>query len=133
MATIVKKIQALSEWLTFTLDTTIISPPVIKVKVRPINGIQSGDFLSTLPTGEIAFGSYMVDTAADAIREWDLTDSEGRPLPLSTDNRQGYLRLLLASRIVEDGETKDRDEAKDKYFAKEIFNYASDLDNFLKN
>jgi hypothetical protein len=122
MAQIKKEILALSEWQSFELlSNSVIDPPVLKLRLKPINRLESVDFLDRTED-RVKYGSYIIGAAMEAVHDWDLTGLDGKPLALDVVNRNSYLKVLLGEQTT-DG----------KLLGQAIYDYASDVGNFLKN
>ena len=119
----IKKLIALSEWLTYEFDSAyldpriILDPPILKLRVRPINVM----VLSDIEPKELKQSSMTFEMAVDAIQEWDLAD-EGTPIPCDEKNKRFHLPILLNQKI------KD----KNTFLWIELMNYAGDLGHFVR-
>ena len=121
MSEIVKRYKQ-SDWLEFELETDLIEPPVLKLKVTPLNRIYSLD-------GYIEMGNKLKKTTTtqlllslilDVVQDWDLT-LKGKPIPVTDENKRNCLVPLF-------GEKVKGKEATLLGF--ELFNYVINLDNF---
>jgi hypothetical protein len=119
----IKKLIALSEWLTYEFDPgymdprLILDPPIFKVRVRPINAM----VLSDIEPKELKQSSMTFEMVVDAVQEWDLTD-EGTPIPCTEENKRLHLPILINQKIKE----------KNTFLWIELMNYAGDLGNFIR-
>ncbi len=77
---VLKKYQAKSNWLKYELQTKYLEPPVLTVQLRHFSPLEA------VPTAADVNRSYdpafLVDLAAKAIQDWDLTDEDGKKIPL---------------------------------------------------
>ena len=118
----IKDIVALSEWLTFELNTEWFSPPVIKLRLSPI--------LEDLPILEMAgkeekdvtIGSIVGHKIYQAVQDWDFTD-KGEKVPLTSANKEMILKPLLGLTV----------KGEKKILGIAIIEYARNKENFLKN
>jgi hypothetical protein len=124
MPKLVKDSVAVSDWQTYELDTTLLDPPVLKLKLRPASalaGVNAGP--------AAAFSSYLVASAIDAVADWDLTETvEGKdmPVPCTDENKR---RLANGLRVLFSRKLKGTEEI----LAWAVLGYAGDERNFLKN
>jgi hypothetical protein len=122
MAQIKKEILALSEWLSIELlSNSVIDPPVLKLRLKPINRLESVDFMERTED-RVKYGSYIIGAAMEAVHDWDLAGLDGKPLPLDETNRNSYLKVLLGEQTA-DG----------ILLGYVIYEFASNVGNFLKN
>jgi hypothetical protein len=120
----IKKIEPLSGWASFELDTTVLNPPIVKLKVSPIDLGQVKDVVDAGRGGK--FSLVEKELLIEAVKEWDIS-LDGVALPCSEENKRKYLWLLLGLPVkAKEGETG-------QVFAHELLAYASDLENFVKN
>jgi hypothetical protein len=93
----IKKTRHLSEWVEYLLDTTMVEPPVLKVRLKMMDAY---DMVDTVEAGaEGKMGRYVLTNALEAVQEWDLTEN-GEPIPCTTENKWGYLRDLMGEPVV---------------------------------
>jgi hypothetical protein len=122
MPSLKKGALVVSDWVTFELDTDLIDPPVIRLRLRPVLPLAGRN----AGPGAL-WASYMVAAAIDAVAEWDLTDElEGGPVPCDDEHKsrlQNGLRLLFSRTVKGSTDT----------LAWAVLGYAADERNFLKN
>ena len=117
----IKNIEVLSEWLEFKLETKLINPPIIKLKVSPIYSIAAVDHVDE--KGEVkSLTKLIVDEVLAATKEWDLT-LDGKPVPVDDESKRRCLLPLLGIKI----------KRKESLLGLALFTYASNLENFVKN
>ena len=117
-----KEREAISDWIKFDLDTKELDPPVIKLKLRPIESITNVDSWGgngrLLRTSEVVLQKAMISVA-----EWDL-QVKGKPLPIEDPRiKQRVLRRLLGEKL----------KGSQELLGNAIMAYAEELDNFSKN
>jgi hypothetical protein len=119
-----RNVAPVSEWMAFELDTKIIEPPIVSVRLVPLDDT---GFIDLAESGERPrLSAVLIQEALSAIVEWDL-ELDGAPLPCTDESKKNHhyeLKLLLTSWVK--GE-------KPTYLATAIIEYARNLDNFLKN
>jgi len=98
MSRIVKRLEQLSAWIEYTLITTLIDPPVLRVRLRPTDAFDVADSLVGV-SGIPVYGRALLTQALNAIAEVDLVDLEGKPIVLSAENREAVLRDLLTENV----------------------------------
>jgi len=113
----IKKLIALSEWLTYELETTILDPPILKIKVRPINAMATTD----VGIENLKFGAVMIEMVIDAVQEWDIAD-EGNPILCNDEMKRLHLPFLLSQKI----------KGKDTLLGIEVLRYAGDIEHFIR-
>jgi len=122
MMTDVKKIRELSGWLTFELDTKLLDPPILRVRVKPI--VMMEGIRAVLKIGLSENFHKLIELqyrlAIECIQEWDLTH-KGKPLPCNAETKEKYLKCLLGEK------TKSG-----ILLMQELIIYASELENFLQ-
>ena len=93
----IKRLEQLTGWIEYALVTTLLDPPVLKLRLRPLD---SFSMVTTDPAATtFRFGQFAVDNAIEAVAEWDLADN-GVPIPVTPENKVLYLRPILAE-VVE--------------------------------
>ena len=129
----IKKLNPLSEWLEFELETppAWLDSPTVRFRVRPITGLSGFNVTAEDRAPSAAFAAMVID----AIEEWGFTNTvadpqsgkmEQKPLPCTTETKQGYagnLRVLLGSEL----------KGKKGLLGIELAAFAADPENFLKN
>jgi len=84
-----------SEWVEYELDTDLLDPAVLRVRLKPIDGFMVADELGI--NGELKrIGEGVVRLAMAAVVEWDLT-KEGEAIEVTEENKALYLRPLLTA------------------------------------
>ena len=121
----IKKIEPISDWVAFELDTTVLNPPIVRLKVSPID---LGEIKDLVDGGKgTKFSMVEKELLIDAVKEWDVS-LDGVALPCSEENKRKYLWLLLGLPV----KAKEGEKAG-QVFAHELLAYVSDLENFVKN
>jgi len=121
MANLIRRAVAqTSDWRTYELETKLLDPPVLKVKLRPLDAFDLADAMPE--DGRLAKGSMVLEGAVAAIVEWDLAEA-GKPIPIDPGTKLAVLRPLMAEKV------KDRKEL----LAQAIFIDARDEGTFLGN
>ena len=124
MGEIKKRFRGVSEPVTYELETDLIDPPSITVRVRPISKVGLVDAVDFVAgEKEPHFSRYVLESVLEAVQDWDLT-LDGERLPLNAENKRAYLWPLLGEKVKGDGQT---------LLGLVIFAYAADQSNFLKN
>ena len=92
----IKRLEQLTGWIEYALVTTLLDPPVLKLRLRPLD---SFNMITVDPAGaSFAFGRFAADNAIEAVAEWDLC-AEGVPIPVTLENKVLYLRPILAEPV----------------------------------
>lgn len=112
-----KNLIALSDWLTYELETELLTPPIIKLKIKPVDSLIVYDVQK-----DSRFSKCVTEMLLDAVQEWDLVDGD-KPLPCDEKNKRKYLPLLFGMKIKE----------KTTLLGIEILSFAGEIENFLKN
>jgi len=117
----IKKLIGLSDWLTYKLDTSLLEPPEIRVRMRPISGMAPLDaIVEDAAVKKVRLSRIIIDAVCDAVEEWDLS-IDGKPLDPTAGNKAVYLVPLLGERVAESG----------SLLGLELLNYGWSIDNFL--
>lgn len=121
-----KERKARSEWIKFELDTKELDPPVIELRLSPIESITNVDSFDG--TGKLKlFSEVVLMKAMACIAEWDIKQN-GKPLPIEDLKiKERVLRRLLGEHL------KGKKDEKRKLLGNAIIEYATNLENFLKN
>ena len=122
----IKKIEPLSEWISFELDTTILDPPIFKVRMEPIDMARI-TFL--VADGERDIMGVQKELIIKAIKEWDLAFN-GEVIPCTDEKKKEYgstLRFILGRSL------KSEDKDHPKFLLNELLEFASNDETFLKN
>lgn len=115
-----KEVKALSEWVKFELETDLIDPPVIEFRLAPIYTVDVFDGVDD--EGKFKFKKYYVQTVLDCTKEWNVKKG-GKTIELTDEVKQRHLMPLLSAKV----------KGKNTMLITEIYNHASNLDNFVKN
>ena len=117
-----KPIEALSGWMEYRLAATDkLDPPVFRCRLRPVDTF---NLIDGIPAdGKMKMGRATVEIAIDAIAEWDLA-IEGVPIPLTSENKMGWLRPIIAEPL---------DRPDKQLLGVAILLDAQNRENFLKN
>jgi hypothetical protein len=93
----IKRLVQLTGWVEYKLETALLDPPILKVRLRPLDSFS----MVTIDPGDPSFryGKFATDNAIEAVAEWDLTEN-GVPIPVTPENKVLYLRPILAE-VVE--------------------------------
>lgn len=122
MAEVKKKFRVLSDWLTYELETDALEPPILKVRVKPIYGINAVDYMVGEGVERLKFSTFIFNSVIEAVQEWDLTEN-GVPISITHENKMACFGPRLSDRIKDSG----------IILGIEIFNFATNQENFLKN
>jgi len=123
VAEIKKKIEVISNWLEYELETDIIEPPVLKVRLSPLTDMEYIESYD-VPAGEIKpLTKIIISRILSAVNDWDLT-LKGKKIQVTEENKRKYLVILLGTKVKGKGKG---------LLGFELLNYASNWDNFLKN
>lgn len=122
-----KERKARSEWIKFELDTKEIDPPVIELRLSPIESITNIDSFDR--TGKFkVFSEVVLMKAMACIAEWDIQQN-GKPLPIEDlEIKERVLRRLLGERLK-----KKKEDEQAKLLGNAIIEYSTNFENFLKN
>ncbi|HUV39028.1 MAG TPA: hypothetical protein VMY39_05410 [Planctomycetota bacterium] len=117
----IKNLAPISEWITYELDTELLNPPVLKLRLRPMTGWDA----INIDAGQRSVSSTMAEMIIGAIVDWDLSE-KGEPIPCNEDAKARhsvFLRCLLGQKL------------KDArlLLGLEIALFAGNAENFLKN
>jgi hypothetical protein len=115
-----KRLEQLSGWLTYELETTLLDPPVLKVRLRPMDNYDAAQGRDVWRSSSRA----MLEVALAAVAEWDLTEN-GVPIPFPSDPaiKAAALRPLMSEKVV----------GRDSILGTAIFTDSLDRGLFLKN
>lgn len=119
MTELKKEVKPLSEFIKFELETNMIDPPKIELRLAPIYQL---DVLGGIDENGFQFKKYYIEAILECVKEWDVTRG-GKAIPLTDEIKRKHLHPLLSAKM----------KGEDKLLANAIFAYARDLDNFLKN
>ena len=119
MTELKKEIKPLSEFIKFELETDMIDPPEIELRLAPIYEL---DVLDGIDEGGFKFKKYYIETILECVKEWNVKQG-GKVIPLTDEIKRKHLHPLLSAKV----------KGKTILLANAIFTYAKNLDNFLKN
>ena len=92
----IKKLEQLTGWVEYKLLSTLLDPPILKLRLRPLD---SFSMVTADPAGaSFAYGRFAADNAIEAVAEWDLTEN-GVAIPVTPENKVLYLRPILAEMV----------------------------------
>lgn len=116
-----KERKARSDWIKYELDTKELDPPVVSLRLQPIESITNVD--SWGGDGRIMlFSEVVLRKAMTCVAEWDLT-TKGKPLPIEDPKiKERALRRLLGEKL----------KGQKELLGNAIIGYAQNLDNFSK-
>jgi len=117
-----KERKAISEWMKFELETKELDPPIIELRLSPIESITNIDSFDG--NGRVRLYSEVVlRKAMLAVTEWNIKQ-KGKPLDIEDlEIKERVLRRLLGERL----------KGKKELLGNAIMTYAQNLDNFSKN
>ena len=122
MTELKKEIKPLSEFMKFELETDLIDPPEIELRLSPIYQI---DVLEGMDDkGGFKFKKYYIETILECVKEWNVKKG-GEVIPLTDGVKRKHLYPLLSAQM--------KGEKPGFILANAIARYARDLNNFLKN
>jgi hypothetical protein len=113
----IKKLVGLSEWQTYELDSTILDPPTLRLRMKPINGMVGSD----VSDENMKLSAVLIEMVIDAVQEWDIADA-GEPIPCTDKNKRLHLPFLLGQKI----------KGKDRMLGIELLGYAGEIENFIR-
>lgn len=119
--------QPTTDWIEFRLQTRLLDPPVLRVKLRPVSPMDSVDLYAD---GARKLSDLALGQAINAIVAWDLS-RDGVEIVCSDATKSEldfYLRILLAQPLEAVGA-----EDEPKYLGLDILRIAGDTETFLKN
>jgi len=117
-----KRIQPVSNWVTFKLKTKKLEPPEIKLKLAPVNRYIECATTVSRPGVRNRMTQAVVNAVLNSIVDWDITEN-GEKIELTDENIAGVMIPLLGEEVA----------GGKMLFGFEIFGFISDEDNFLKN
>jgi hypothetical protein len=117
-----KQMEQISGWIEFRLATKLLDPPVLRLRLRPIDLYNVIDEIAV--RGNPKLGSTTLSSIVEAVADWDLS-ADGVPIALSPENKMGWLRPLVTERI--DGEEDG------SLLGVAILLAARNRENFVKN
>ena len=117
-----KERKARSEWIKLELETKELDPPVIELRLSPIESITNVDSFDG--TGKLKlFSEVVLMKAMSCVAEWDIKQN-GKPLPIEDLGiKENVLRRLLGEKL----------KGEKKLLGNAIIEYSTNLENFLKN
>lgn len=123
MAELKKKIQPVSNWVTFKLKTDKLEPPEIKLKLAPVNRYIESTTMVQRAGATKRMTQAVVNAILNSIVDWDITEN-GEKIELTDENIAGVMIPLLGEVIQ---------GTKRMLLGFKIFEYISNEENFLKN
>ena len=117
-----KPMEPLSDWLEYKLKTKELDPPVFRCRLRPVTELNMIDGYGLTP--EFKMGRATLEVAIEAVADWDLA-VEGTPIPLTPENKRGWLVPILSEPV----------EGREPWMLLgiAIVQDAQNRENFLKN
>jgi hypothetical protein len=115
-----KRIAQVSDWRAYELETELLDPPVLRVRLRPLDPYDIADAVPL--EGHLALGRVVLEGAVAAVVEWDLAE-DGKPIPLEPGTKMAVLRPLMGEKV----------KGRDMFLGRAIFEDAQDRENFLGN
>jgi hypothetical protein len=100
MANIKQKFEQLTGWIEYKLESNILDPPILKLRLRPLY-----EFSKILPEDYGHSGQVIAENVFEVVAEWDLTDN-GERIPLTEDNKVRYLAPLLQEKLKDQSITR---------------------------
>lgn len=91
-----KPMESVSGWIEYPLVTTELDPPLIKLRLRPVNMFNMID--GAAGGGGVKLGRATLEAAVDAVADWDLCVS-GVPIPVTAENKMAWLRPIIAEQV----------------------------------
>ena len=117
-----KERKAKSDWIKYELDTKELDPPVIELRLSPLESITDVDNWSGNMRPRL-FSEVVLQKAMICVADWKLTQ-KGKPLPIENlAIKERVLRRLLGEKL----------KGKQELLGNAIMDFAQDLDNFSKN
>jgi len=142
-------------WATFELETKYITPPVIKLKLKPsfnrdkfrrIMNVVQERISKAKGDEEIALSKSiseketdkMLDSSVDHVISlvvgWDLTDAKKAPIPCTDKNKQEYLPDLMWETVKSNEEETDESLPRRTFWLwSRVLEFATNVENFSKN
>jgi hypothetical protein len=118
-----RQIEPLTDWRSYELETTELDPPVFRCRLRPVTNLNLFDGAAA-GGGVPKPGRTIQEVAIEAVADWDLA-VEGVPIPLTPENKRGWLIPIIAEQV------KGRELGVLLGIA--IVQDAQNRENFLKN
>ena len=117
-----KERKPVSEWMKFELETRELDPPVIELKLSPVESITNLDSFDGKGNVRL-FSEIVLMKAMLCVAEWDIKQ-KGKPLPIEDlEIKERVLRRLLGERL----------KNQKKLLGNAIIEFSTNLDNFSKN
>jgi len=129
----IKAREQLSPWVEYELETDQLDPPVLRVRLRPIDPFAMADVMHV--DGGVRVGQALLEVAVNAVAEWDLTEN-GKPIPMVEATKLATLRPIMAESVKGRDtivRTGDVEEHIPTLLAIAIFEDGRDKKLFLKN
>jgi len=91
-----RPVEPLSDWMEYKLKTKELDPPVFRCRLRPVTELNMMDGIGLAP--DFKMGRATQEVAIEAVAEWDLA-VEGIPIPLTPENKRGWLVPIIAEEV----------------------------------
>lgn len=93
-----RPMEPLTDWIEYRLVTDRLDPPVFRCRLRPVTRL---NLMDGTPLGDTTFkaGRTLQEVAIEAVAEWDLA-VEGVPIPLTPENKAGWLLPLIDQQVA---------------------------------
>ena len=116
-----KRIKQESEWIKYKLETNLLKPPVLKLKVAPLlNNVR--DVIKFHIKGNYKPETkFLIMRILSAVIDWNLTKNK-KKIPVTDENKKNALIPLLGEKV----------KGKEM-LGIELFNYISDYEDFVKD
>lgn len=136
------KVPEEAVWKEFELETKLIQPPVLKLKIKPTFqkelivsllralDIKSKEGISSREMVE-AF-KEMAEQAKKLVVGWDLVDENDQPIECNQEAKEKWLDPLLWEEVKKIEEENEEEKGL-KWLWSQIIKFASNLSNFTKN
>lgn len=90
----IKRMEQLTGWLEYKLLSDLLDPPVLKVRLRPLDAFN----MESRAAGPGGHGVAAWANIRTAVAAWDITEA-GVPVEVTSDNKELYLRPLIAEMV----------------------------------
>ena len=118
----IKERKATSDWIKYELETKELDPPIVELKLSPLESITDVDNWSGGMRMRL-FSEVVLQKAMICVADWKLTQN-GEPLDIKNRIiKERVLRRLLGEKL----------KGKKELLGNAIMEYAQNLDNFSKN
>lgn len=133
------KVPEEAVWKEFELETKLIVPPVLKLKIKPTF---RKDLIKNLfrsvevrkkeePSTKEVLDSFndMAEFSKTLVLDWDLVNEDDQPIPCNEETKNKWLEPLLWEAV----RNQEGEETGLNWLWFSIIKFASDLSNFTKN